>query len=291
MCPGMTRFVESLALGRTGSLVVRDTATLEVVREVPLINGRFPSIYEVACLSDDAELLAAIDARRGVTTVHVVRGSRERVAFSGDHTQAWFQGARAYVRSGSAVARLGLWGGSLEPVAQVPTGLDSIAVSYDERHVGGVLYGGSRRGEPPSEVVAVRSVDGATDVFALRGWNDSGDVHWLDDQHLVYLPGGADDDRAHVFSLPGLVRVGGFRGWYTTRLPSCTGVPVAWGGARCSAPAFLTALSERWISSVQRPSPRCRCRGGSCRRRHSRADRGIGVAGRPGGHESGRAWL
>ena len=61
----------------------------------------------------------------------------------------------------------------------------------------------------------MRSVDGTADAFALRGWNDSGDVHWLDDRHLVYLPGGADDDRAHVLSLPGLERVGGFRGWYT----------------------------------------------------------------------------
>ena len=169
MCPGMTRFVESLALRRSGSLVVRNTATLEVVREVPLISGRFPSIHEVACLSDDAELLAAIGTRRGATTVHVVRGSRERVAFSGDRTRAWFQGERVYVKSGNAVARLGLWGGSLEPIAQVPAGLGSIAVSNDERHVGGVFYGGSRRGESPSEVVAVRSVDATTDVFVLRG--------------------------------------------------------------------------------------------------------------------------
>jgi len=79
------------------------------------------------------------------------------------------------------------------------------------------------RGNPPSEVVVVRSADGSVDSFALRGWNDSGDVHWLDDRHVVYLPGGADDDRAHVLSLPGLVRAGGFRGWYTA-----TSTIVAW---------------------------------------------------------------
>ncbi|MDQ3209707.1 MAG: hypothetical protein M3Q20_00770 [Actinomycetota bacterium] len=231
MCPAMTRFVEAVSLNRTGWLVVRDTATLEVVREVSLITGRFPSIDEVSCLTDDGELLAAAESRRGITSVHVVRGPRDRVAFAAEHVRAWFQGDRAYVASGSSVARLQLWGGSLEPVAQIPAGLGSIEVSRDEGHVGGVRYGGSMRGNPPSEVVVVRSADGSVDSFALRGWNDSGDVHWLDDRHVVYLPGGADDDRAHVLSLPGLVRAGGFRGWYTATSTIVHGCArgVGWG--------------------------------------------------------------
>ncbi|MEX1263927.1 MAG: hypothetical protein WEE66_08350 [Actinomycetota bacterium] len=231
MCPGMARFVEAVSLDRTGSLVVRDTATLEVVREVPLITGRFPSIYEVACLSEDGELLAAAEARKGVTSVHVVRGSHHRVAYASERIRAWFQDERVYVKSGNVLARLALWGGSLEQVTQIPAGLGSIEVSRDERHVGGVLYGGTRHGHPPSEVVVVRSVDGSTLSFGLQGSNDWGDVRWLDNGHVVYLPGGGDDDRAHVLSLPRLTRVGGFQGWnaVTSFIRNGCAEGVGWG--------------------------------------------------------------
>ena len=231
MCPGMARFVEAVSLDRTGSLVVRDTATLEIVREVPLMTGRFPSIYEVSCLTEDGELLAAAETRKGVTSAHVVRGSHHRVAYAAERIRVWFQEKRVYVKSGNVLSRLRLWRGSLEYVAQIPAGLGSIEVSRDERHVGGVLYGGARHGHPPSMVVVVQSVDGSTRSFGLHGWNDWGDVRWLDNGHVVYLPGGGDDDRAHVLSLPGLTRVGGFQGWnaVTSFIRSGCAEGVGWG--------------------------------------------------------------
>ena len=231
VCPGSERFVESLSLDRVGSLVVRRTATLDVVRQAPLITGRFPSVYEISCLTDDGALVAAVETRRGVTSVHVLRGSHDRVVYSGEHVRAWFQDDRAYVKSGGSVARLHLWSGVLARVARVPAALGSIEVSRDERHVGGVVYGGSRRGRPPSEVVVVRSSDGNDRSFSLRGWNDAGEVRWLDNRHVAYLPGGADDDRAHLLSLPRLERFGGFRGWYAGTsfvVDDCAG-GVGWG--------------------------------------------------------------
>lgn len=215
MCPGMERFVEAVSHDGIGFLGVRETATLDVVREVPLITGRFPSIDQVACLSEDGAVLGAVTIRRGETAVHVVRGDRDRVAFEAGRARAWFQRKRAYAVVASSLVRVALWGGDDRVVAAVPSGLSALSVSRDERHVGGVRYGGSRSGHPPSEVVVVRADDGAARRFSLRGWNDGGDVHWVDNRTLAYLPGGGDDDRAHVLQLPRLERVGGFRGWYT----------------------------------------------------------------------------
>ena len=215
MCPGMERFVEAVSFDGVGSLSVRETSTLEIVRDVPLITGRFPSIHQVACLSEDGGVLGAVTTRGGETQVHVVRGDRDRVAFDAERARAWFQGQRAYATVSSSVVRVALWGGDHRDVVAVPPGLSSPSVSRDERHVAGVRYGGSRPGRPPSEVIVVSAGGGADRGFSLRGWNDGGDVHWADNRTLVYLPGGGDDDRAHVLQLPRLDRIGGFRGWYT----------------------------------------------------------------------------
>ena len=85
----------------------------------------------------------------------------------------------------------------------------------------------------------MRADDGAARRFSLRRWrDDGGDVHWADNRTLMYLPGGGDDDRAHVLRLPRLERVGGFRGWYTGTSFVRNGCARGWAGARCS-PACL----------------------------------------------------
>ena len=169
MCPGMERFVEAVSFDGVGSLSVRETSTLEIVRDVPLITGRFPSIYQVACLSEDGGVLGAVTTRGGETQVHVVRGDRDRVAFDAERARAWFQGQRAYATVSSSVVRVALWGGDHRDVVAVPPGLSSPSVSRDERHVAGVRYGGSRPGRPPSEVIVVSAGGGADRGFSLRG--------------------------------------------------------------------------------------------------------------------------
>ena len=259
MCPGMERFVEAVSFDGVGFLSVRETSTLEIVRDVPLITGRFPSIDQVACLSEDGGVLGAVTTRRGETAVHVVRGDRDRVAFEAGVPEP---GSRASAHTPWSHPRsCGSPCGAATIASSSPSaGAVRSSVSRDERHVAGVRYGGSRSGRPPSEVVVVRAGDGADRRFSLRGWNDGGDVHWADNRTLVYLPGGGDDDRAHVLQLPASSgSVGSVVGTREHR-SSATGARGAWAGARCSPRACPTGRPVPRLSSGPRRSPRPRCR-------------------------------
>ena len=74
VCPGGRRSVETVAEGRIGSLVVRDVRSLEILREMPLVEAKFPSIYVVECLDERADQLLAIDDVGGVRVHEIVGG-------------------------------------------------------------------------------------------------------------------------------------------------------------------------------------------------------------------------
>jgi hypothetical protein len=72
---------------------VRDVRSLEILREVPLVEAKFPSVYVVACLDRRGDHLLAIDDVGGVR-VHEIVGaeasacSRRQVAPGGARSRA-----------------------------------------------------------------------------------------------------------------------------------------------------------------------------------------------------------
>lgn len=211
-CPGMHRAVESVAEPRLASIAVRDTGSLDLVRSVALVEGRWPRIDEVACLTADGSVVAASVVRRGVTSVFVIRGSHVRRAYDAAHARVWFQGDRAYLQRAGRVAPLGLWGGPGPPLTTLPRGLTGVEVSRDERHVAGIMPGSRSRDERP-RLTVVRASDGRIRSFTLDGWSARGQVRWLDNTRVAYLPAWSGSARAHELRLPELARIGGFRGW------------------------------------------------------------------------------
>jgi len=216
VCPGGRRSVESVADGRRGFLVVRDVATLRVVREVPLVESRFPSIYVVACLDEEGEHLLAIDEKHPETRVHEVRGDQASIVFAtrGNSWGEIVDDVPYLVVEGTRFGRVDVASGRFEEIVRLPAHTSGARLSPDGRWVAAVRYGDSLPGDPPSDIVVVSVEDGSFTSTPLVGWNDGGRVQWLADDRLLFLAMGEEIDRLSVYDIPSMDEIVGADGWY-----------------------------------------------------------------------------
>jgi hypothetical protein len=216
VCPGGRRSVETVTEGRTGSLVVRDVRSLEILREVPLVEAKFPSIYVVACLDQRADHLLAIDDVGGVR-VHEIVGGEASVVFSSPG-RAWgstIEGGVPYLTlSGRRFGRLDVRSGRFQSIVRLPEHTDGARLSPDGRWVASVRYGGARPGEPPSDIMLISTRNGSIRTTPLVFWNDGGWIQWLSANRFLFLPIGEDVDRIAIYDVPSLEELVGADEWY-----------------------------------------------------------------------------
>ena len=217
VCPGGRRMVESVADWRVGSLVVRDVASLAVIRKVRLVHRDHPSIYEVACLDDHGRHLWAVDELKGELRVHDVHGNDDEVVFSG-RGRAWgsdVQDGFVYLVVQRVFGRVDPEVGAFEAIMKLPASTSNPRLSPDGRWVAAIRYGGARAGEPPSDILLM-PVDGGPPISEpLVFWNDGGSLEWLDDERLLFYPAGEDVERIAVYAVPSMDEVVGADGWQT----------------------------------------------------------------------------
>jgi hypothetical protein len=226
VCPGGRRSVETVAEGRIGSLVVRDVRSLEILREMPLVEAKSPSIYVVECLDERADHLLAIDDVGGVR-VHEIVGGEASVLFESPG-RAWgstIEGDVPYLTlSGRRFGRLDVRSGRFEAIVRLPEHTEGARLSPDGRWVASVRYGGARPGQPPSDIVLISTGDGSTRTTPLVFWNDGGWIQWLSADRFLFLPIGEDVHRIAIYDVPSLEEVVGADEWYAGEAVILNGV-------------------------------------------------------------------
>lgn len=216
VCPGGRRSVETVAEGRIGSVVVRDVRSLEILREVPLVEAKFPSVYVVACLEERADHVLAIDDVGGVR-VHEMVGGEATMVFS-SRGRAWgsrIEGDVPYLTlKGRRLGRLDVRSGRFQTLVRLPEDTVGARLSPDGRWAAWVRYGGGRPGEPPSDIVLLSTRNGSIRTTPLVFWNDTGWIQWLSADRFLFLPTGEDVDRIAIYDVPSLEEIVGADEWY-----------------------------------------------------------------------------
>ena len=220
VCPGGRLAVESVSEDRVGSLVVRDVATMAILRRIELVRTKSPSIYEVACLDAGATHLLAIDDAQGRVRVHEVDDEDARIVFS-DRGRAWgstIDDGVPYLSLGRRFGRVDVATGTWTAIAHLPPHVFGARVSPDGRWVAGTRYGGSLPGEPPSDIAVFPADGGPVRSIPMVGWNDGGSVRWLSSDRLLFLPSGEDVNRIAIYDVPSMTEVVGADDWYATEV-------------------------------------------------------------------------
>lgn len=231
VCPGSRAAVESVARDREGSMSVRDLGTMAILRTVRIPSEGDFKLYRVSCLDEKGRRVLALDGRGGgPVRLWLVNGDRSRVVFEADVREATLHGDRALVLLPDGELVSVDADGHRTSLGRVPSGVSGLALSPDGSKVAGTLYGGGRPGQPPTEVVLVHLPDGTVLSAPLERWNDGGDVAWIDDDRLAYLPGGSDDEEVRVYGSD-MREIDRFGGWYTSESAVVDGVAygIGWG--------------------------------------------------------------
>jgi hypothetical protein len=233
VCPGGDRFVEAAAIDdRTNVLAVRATATLKIVREIPISLERQSSIFEVDCLAAGGNHVLAVAGTGELFRAVEVVGSDVTVLLEERGAEGWVQDGRVYVANDGIVRCLPSSGPACDTdEVAVPAKTSSFRWSPDRTYLAGLRYGGGSVPEAPTEVILIDAATGGVGAFALGGWNDFGDVSWLDEHTIAYLPGGADDDIGYLIEVPDMVGAEVVDGWFTAESLVADGraVGVGWG--------------------------------------------------------------
>jgi hypothetical protein len=230
VCPGATRVLEGAALGRQAQLVVRELPSLDVVRTITLAETRRPWLPHAECLSANGGRLLAVERHRAQYWVHEVTGTTDRIAWHGHVRDVVIQSGHVYVLDGLEMSEVNLAGGSLAPFAPIPAHVQGITVSPDGARIAGFVFGRFDTAQSPSRVVTVRISDGAMEDFELGDYA-YGDVAWVNDRTIAYLPGGSDDQHVWLLHAATMRSVGGFDGWYATDsvILGRTAFGIGWG--------------------------------------------------------------
>jgi hypothetical protein len=215
---------------------VRDVRSLEILREVPLVEAKFPSVYVVACLDRRGDHLLAIDDVGGVR-VHEIVGAEASVLFSSPG-RAWgstIEGDVPYLTlKGRRFGRLDIRSGRFQTLVRLPGATDGARLSPDGRWVAWVRYGGGRPGEPPSDIVLPSTLNDSIRTTPLVFWNDSGWIQWLSADRFLFLPIGEDVDRIAIYDVPSLEEVVGADEWYAGEAVITDGVVYGTNGYQLS---------------------------------------------------------
>jgi hypothetical protein len=199
MCPGSRYFVESYRpRPKRVVLAVRETASLDVVREVEMPFGRRENIdpLTVSCRDPRAAeiLFAAVHYDSGGHTGYIfrIRGSSIEEIYRGSSYTFTFD--RDRVLLGEECRRC--WGSRLHVLD-----LDTMTKRFITKYPGGafsVSPDGTRLLAPRGGrrlVVIDTSVTPAAKVTRWMGANHYGTAMWLDDETLVYLPNKFDENK------------------------------------------------------------------------------------------------
>ena len=231
VCPNSKRFLEIYGDWRRPELAIRDTSTLEVIREVDLPLGarpyRFVSPVAMTCADDKADVvyLAAMrDGGEGFVfkiTDTVTRIYKANVG--GFH----FVGTDLYLTEGGRarfLVKLDLAKNSRDGIATVPDNSTRPRVSPNGRWV--TLRAGGDR----TRLVVVNTTTGNVRSKLLRV-GKAGEAMWLTNRRIAFLPGGYDNNRIEIYTrrLNKVAKVTGE--WYTTSnfLEGGVAYGVGWG--------------------------------------------------------------
>jgi hypothetical protein len=226
LCPGSRRVVEAARIERTGVVVLRELSSLRAIRRVDLVAGPRSPTIAAACLTRSGMRLVAVERHAGEHWVHEIHGTRDRVIWHGDVRDVMIDGTRVLVLDGRALSQVDLADGRLEPLATVPAGSRSIVLSPD----GSMVAGLSVDRTEASSLFSVARSDGSTERYRLVGSSyASGDVLWVDDRRLVFLP--RDGGRAFVLRGATMDPTFGFDGWDAgaSTLSGRTAYGTSWG--------------------------------------------------------------
>jgi hypothetical protein len=226
LCPGARRIVEAARIDRAGVIVLRELPSLRVIRRVDLLVGpRSPQIA-AACLRPSGGRLVAVERHAGERWVHEIRGAEDRVVWHGRVRDVTLDGTRVLVLDGRALSVVDIATGRLVPLARVPAGSASLALSPD----GSAVAGLSVTRDGTSSLFSVLRSDGSTERYALEGTPyASGDVVWIDDRRLAFMP--RDGSRAYVLRAATMDPTLGFDGWYAgaSTVSGRTAYGTSWG--------------------------------------------------------------
>lgn len=227
LCPGSGRVVEAAAVDRTGVLVLRDLPSLRPIRRIALVSGpRFPRV-EATCLNPSGSRFLAVERHAGEWWIHDVRGTVDRVVWHGPARDVTIDGRRVVIVDGRQLSVLPFGAGAPEPVATLPVGTVTPALSPDGAWVVGL------RNDPAgeSEVIVVRTSDGSVQRFGLRPSTFVyGDLTWLDNARFLFLPT-VGQTPSYVFSADSMTPSEGPNGWFasTSVVSGGTVYGTAWG--------------------------------------------------------------
>lgn len=214
VCPGGERIVEGFAQGDLGAVAVRDTATLEVVRRVPLLRARFPSVYHVACLDPEGRSIVAIEGGANEIRVFAVDGAEADEVFTspGSGWLASISGGVPYVEPrGEELLAVNVATGETTPVLEGVRLPGEPVVSPDGRYVAAHRIG-HEGGVSSLEVWSTAPVDRVVTIRLERRFRH-GRLRWTDDDTIVF---DSIAGQALVLDLSPPMLVGKVHGWWAT---------------------------------------------------------------------------
>jgi len=232
-CPGGRRAVEIVVgdeLPRILRLAVRGLAGMRVLREVslPFAERRKPYLVPTAVSCADARASEVFvfatnnDGGWPVPTSRIlrVRGEKVAVISTGSGSACSFGSGRAFVNEGRTaqnVVAINLRTGRERALARVPRMTGPLVPSPDGTKLAGV---GSRapggRTAPTSLAVLVDLTTATPRVrTAPLGGSLTGEMAWVTDRQVAFLPSGGDEAVGRVFD-PALREVSRFGAWRTS---------------------------------------------------------------------------
>jgi hypothetical protein len=217
VCPTSQRFLEVYGGFRRPNLAVRDTSTLEVVREIDLPLGTAPykNLTPVAMACDvDAGVIYLAALRYGGDEedfVFKITGDNVKRIYRGKVGDFSFVGTDLYLTEGGRarfLVKLDLAKPERDGLATVPGNSTSPRLSPNGKWM--TLRAGSDR----MRLVVVNLATGATRSKVLAEGH-AGQALWLDDRRIAFLPGGYDNSKIEIYSR-GLEKLSTVTGdWYT----------------------------------------------------------------------------
>ena len=218
VCPGSQRFLEIYGGFRRPELAIRDTASLEVVREIDLPIGQWPYRHldpvALTCADGQADVIYLAALRHGGNEedfVFKITGDNVRRIYRGKVGDFHFEGTDLYLTEGGRarfLVRLDLAAPERDGLATVPDNSTQPRVSPNGKWV--VLRAGGDR----MKLVVVNTETGNVRSKRLAE-GKAGEALWLSSRRIAFLPGGYDNDRIEIYSrrLERVRSVGGE--WYT----------------------------------------------------------------------------
>jgi hypothetical protein len=247
-CPGGERLAEVILVYAGNQLVIRDAKTLRIVRRRPLDLPAGRTTVGLQCENAWGSSVVLFgtgpgDAPHGAA-LHRLAGRRLTTIWKGTAYLSSLTPRIAYLNAGERAARLlriDLRTGRGRPIARLPLA-PQLVPDDTGRRLAGVAYRATGRSRlvlvELGKATTVRSIPLAAPMM-------TGDVHWLPDGRLLFLPL-IDRDQARV--LDGSLRTRSRFSWTayadTARVGS-TAFGVDWRGRLVSAP--LPAGPERVV--------------------------------------------